>query len=115
MPICPVTKKCDFIVLLTKHPLFADILRSFGPEHRRQCHQGCMPGTYPRQYLASRGRNVLYSPKFVKIVIKLRVACRTDAYMVQPAFAVQTRHRDSQRELYSPYFAWAVASSTTHF
>ena len=34
MPICPVTKKCKFIVSLRKkHPLFGAILHPFGPGH----------------------------------------------------------------------------------
>ena len=51
-----------------------------------------MPGT---QYLVSKGRNVLYPPKFVKIVIELSAELMRT---VQPAFAVQARHRDSPRE-----------------
>jgi len=40
-----------------------------------------------------------------------QIACRT----VYPAFVVQARHPDIQRESDSPYFAWAVTSSTMHF
>jgi len=51
--------------------------------HRRQ-----------RQYLVSRGRSVLYPPKFLIIVIKLPAELMRT---VQPAFAVQARHRESER------------------
>ena len=54
----------------------------------------------------------LISPKVCQIVIKLPAELMRT---VQPAFAVQARPRDSQRETDSPYFARAVTSSTTHF
>ena len=52
-------------------------------------------------------------PKFVKIVIKLPAELMRT---VQPAFVVQSRHRDSpERESDSPYFAWVVTSSLGTF
>jgi len=53
-----------------------------------------MPCTHlwHRQYLPSRARNVLYPPKFVKIVIKLPAELTR---MVQPEFAIQARHRET--------------------
>jgi len=62
-----------------------------------------MPGTHPRKYLVSRGRNVSYPPpKFVKTVIKFPAELMR---AVQPVFVVQARHRDSPKESDSPYFA----------
>ena len=60
-----------------------------------------MPGTHPRQYLVSRGRNVI-SPKVCQNVIKLPAELMRS---VQPAFAVLARRRDSQRKTDNPYFA----------
>jgi len=58
-------------------------------------------GTHPRQYLASRGRNVLYPPPKKNCY---QIGDRNDACTVQTAFAVQARHRDSPRERDSLYF-----------
>jgi len=65
---------------------------------RRQRRRGRIAGN-----IWSAGDEIsLYPAKFVMIVIKLHAELM---YTVQPAFAVQARHPDIQRESDSPYFA----------
>jgi len=66
----------------------------------RPMRQRHAPGTHPRQYLVSRGRNVLYSLKVCQNCYQ--IACRTDAHTVQSSVC-GTRKTPRQSE--SPYFA----------
>ena len=67
-------------------------------KYRRQRHRGRIPGN-----IWSAGDEMSYVQQSLsKIVIKLPAELMRT---VQPAFAVQARHRDSQRENDSPYFA----------
>jgi len=63
-------------------------------DHRRQRRRGCR-GRIPGNIWSAGDEMSYIPPKFDKIVIKLPAEpMRT----VQPSFAVQARHRGSQRE-----------------
>jgi len=58
------------------------------------------PGLHGRQYLVSRGRNVLPRPNFVKIIIKLpaelmRIRCNQRLRYKQDTETVNERERES--------------------
>jgi len=69
-----------------------------------------MPGTHPRQYLVSRGRNVLYP---LQSLSKLLSNCLQNG--VTSVCGTSKTPRHSKRDCDSPYFASAMTSSTTHF